>query len=92
MDLKRTKRAADCCHRIINNIYGLFTGDRFANSSNRKLKCFNSKYYCPGTSHVNAWSNDLNWLCPPISSTGSVIRHLKLCKRKGILLVPIFGH
>ena len=50
--------------RLTNNLYGPFTVDRFANNLNRKLKCFNSKYYCPGTSHVNAftgyWSNDLN--------------------------------
>ena len=80
--------------RLINNLYGPFTVDRFANNLNRKLKCFNSKYHCPGTSHVNAftddWSNDLNWLCPPISSIGSVIRHLKLCKAKGTLLVPVW--
>ena len=80
--------------RFINNLYGPFTVDRFANNLNRKLKCFNSKFYCPGTSHVNAftddWSNDLNWLCPPISSIGSVIRHLKLCKAKGALLVPVW--
>ena len=87
--------------RFINNLYEPFTVDRFANNLNRKLKCCNSKYYCPGTSHVNAftddWSNDLNWLCLPISSIGSVIRHLKLCKAKGTLLVlvghlHIFGH
>ena len=50
--------------RYINNLYGPFTVDRVANNLNRKLKCFNSKYYCPGTSHVNAftndWNNDLN--------------------------------
>ena len=61
---------------------------------NRKLKCFNSKYYCPGTSHVHAftndWNNELNWLCPAIPSIGSVIRHLKLCKAKGALLVRIW--
>ena len=50
--------------RLINNLYGPFTVNRFINNLNRKLKMFNSKYYCPGTSHVNAftddWSNDLN--------------------------------
>ena len=29
------------------------TVDRFANNLNRKLKYFNSKFYCPGTSHVH---------------------------------------
>ena len=80
--------------RFINNLYGPFTVNRFVNNLNRKLKCFNSKFYCPGTCHVNAftdgWSNDLNWLCRPISSTASVISHLKLCKAKGALLVPVW--
>ena len=81
--------------RFINNLCGSFTVDSFANNLDRKLKCFNSKVYSPGTSHVNAfaddWSNDLNWLCAPISSIGSVIRHLKLCKAKGALLVPVWS-
>ena len=76
-----------------NNLYEPFTVERFTNNLNRKLKCFNSKYYCPGTFHVNAftddWSNDLNWLCPPILSMGSAMRHLKLCKAKETLLVPV---
>ena len=75
-------------------MYGSFAVDRFANNLNGKLKCLNSKYYCPGAFHVNAftdnWSNDLNWLCPPISSIGSVIRHLKFCKGKGTFLLPVW--
>ena len=80
--------------RFINNLCGSFTVDRFADNLNKKLKCFNSKIFCPGTSHVNAftddWSSGLNWLCPPLSSIGSVIRDLKLCKAKGTLLVPVW--
>ena len=103
MDPKKTKRTRirdtdnwsidNDSFRLIDSLYGPFTVDRFTNNLNRKLKCFNSKYYCPGTSCVNAfmddWSNDLNWLCPPISSIGSVIRHLRLCKRKSTLLIPV---
>ena len=44
--------------RFINNLYGPFTVDRFVNNLNRKLRCFNSRYYCPGTSHVNAFTDD----------------------------------
>ena len=47
--------------RLIKN---LFTVNRFGNKLDRRLKCFNSKYYFPRTSQVNAytddWSNDLN--------------------------------
>ena len=64
-------------------MYGPFTVDKFANNFNQKLKCINSKFYCPGTSHVN-------WLCRLILSIGSVIHHLKLCKAKGTLFVPVW--
>ena len=33
---------------------------------------------------------DLNCLCPPVSSIGSAIRHLKFSKAKGTLLVPVW--
>ena len=79
---------------FINNFYKSFTADSFANNLKQKLKCFKSKFYCPGTSHVNEFTddmkNDLNWPCPPISSIGSVIHHLKLCKAKGALLLPVW--
>ena len=55
----------------ISNTYGPFSVDRFANNLNKKVNKFNSKHFCPGTSHVSAftddWSRDHNWLCPPIS-------------------------
>ena len=44
--------------RLINNLYGPFIVDRFANNLNQKSKCFNSNYYCPGTSYVNAFTDD----------------------------------
>ena len=79
---------------IISNKYGPFSVDRFANNLNKKVNKFNSKYFCPGTLHVNAftdeWSRDHNWLCPPISCIGSVLRHLILSKARGTLLVPIW--
>ena len=71
-----------------------FPVDRFASNLNKKVNNFNSKYFYPGTSHVNAFTNDLsrdhNWLCPPISCIGSVLRHLILCKAIVALLVPIW--
>ena len=79
---------------FINSQYGDFTVDRFADDRNKKLPTFNSRYYCPGTSHVNTftanWSGENNWLSPPISLIGSAIRHLKLCKGVGTLLVPVW--
>ena len=67
--------------------------DRFADNVNKKMKRFNSKYFCPGTNDVNAftkdWSVDNNWLCPPVSLVGATIRHFRLGKGRGTLLVPM---
>ena len=75
--------------RLINSLYGSFTVNRFANSL-----MFQLKILLPCDIYVNAfmddWSDDLNWLCPPIWSIGSEIRHLKFCKAKGTLLVRVW--
>ena len=92
--LKSNWSIDDGSFNIINNKYGPFSVDRFANNLNKKINKFNSKYFCPETSHANAftndWSRDHNWLCPPISCIGSVLRHLTLCKARGVLLVRIW--
>ena len=79
---------------FIENSFGKFTVDRFADNHNRKTEIFNSKFYCPGNSGVNAftcnWKNDFNWLCPPISLIGKSLKHLSYCRGKGVLLVPIW--
>jgi hypothetical protein len=76
----------------INSRFGPFTIDRFADDFNRKLQRFNSKYFVPGSSRVNAftadWGSENNWICPPLSLVGSVLRHMKLCKAHGTLLIP----
>ena len=40
----------------ISEIWGKLTIDRFANNENTKTEKSNSKYWCPGTSNVNAFS------------------------------------
>ena len=78
---------------IINNKYGPFSVDRFTNHLNKKVSKFNSKCFCPGASHVNAftedWSTDHNCLCFPILCMGSVLKHSNLCKARGALLASI---
>ena len=77
---------------FIHAKYGQFTIDRFADDTNRKTKSFNSKFYCPNSMGVNAFtfnlSGQFNWLCPPISLIGEVIIHTRLCKTRGVLLIP----
>ena len=59
---------------------------------NKQLNTFNSRYYCPGTAHVNCfttdWSTDNNYLCPPVSLIGSTLRQLRRCKGRGTLVIP----
>ena len=77
---------------FIQEKFGKFTIDRFSSNTNRKLDHFNSKYFCPDTGGVDAftmnWSNHFNWLCPPITLIGETLRHMKICHAKGVLLIP----
>ena len=70
----------------------VFTVDRFADDINKKVQKFNSKYFCPGTDSVDAftcdWHSEFNWLCPPIGLIGDALKHSKLCRSEGVLLIP----
>jgi len=78
--------------QYIEKTFGKFTVDRFADSRNTKVEAFNSRFYCPKTQGVNAfslnWKNEFNWLCPPTSLIIKTIKHLRTCKARGVLLVP----
>ena len=82
-------------YRRICKEFGKPTIDRFYDELNRKVEQFNSNFHCPGTSAVDAFTQDwsdtsLNWLSPPPTDQAyrQYIRHLRLCNAKGILLVP----
>ena len=78
--------------KILNNEYGPFSVDCFANFYNAKVTKFYSLYHCPNTSGVDAFTH--NWfgenvlLVPPVSAIGRALTHLRLCKAKGVLVVP----
>ena len=59
--------------------WGNITIDRFASDKNRKSKRFNSRYLCPETEGVNAfsldWSNEFNLLVPPVYLISKTIHH-----------------
>ena len=78
----------------IDDRFGKFTIDRFADNVNTKLPRFNSKYFCPNTGGVDAftedWAHENNWVCPPVSLIGSVFRHMRRCKASGTVFVPIW--
>ena len=78
----------------MDDVWGPHEVDCFACHYNRKLPLFNSKFFQPGTSGVNAFSQDWafanNWLCPPAYLTVRVVNHLKICKAVGTLIVPLW--
>ena len=75
-----------------NKIWGPFTFDRFADNNNTKCQKFNSLKDCINSLGINSfnydWSNDNNWLVPPIDLISRTILHMKECKAKGVLVVP----
>ena len=76
----------------VNELWGPHTIDRFANSTNTKLQRFNSKFLCPNTEHVDAfttsWEGENNYLVPPVSAIPKVIAHLRSCRANGTLIAP----
>ena len=86
---------------LIEGLWGPHTFDRFACSSNCKVHKFNSRFWCRGTSGVDAfcqdWSSDNNYLCPPVSLIVYTLKKLRNVKGAVPLSLlngrrPIFGH
>ena len=81
---------------ILNENWGPISIDRFADQQNTKLTRFNSKYHCPKSEGVDAftkdWSNQINLLVPPVFLIPKTIRHLLTSKKGtvGILVAPLW--
>ena len=79
---------------ILEQRWGKISIDRFASDINRKSKRFNSRYLCPETEGINAfsfdWSNEVNLLVPPTYLIPRAIKHFlkSLTKSKAILIYP----
>ena len=75
----------------MNEIWGIYTIDRFANSINAKLSRFNSLLCNVKTEAVDAfsqnWSGDNNWQVPPNYAVIRTVKHLIACKAKGTLII-----
>ena len=68
------------------------TVDRFASFHNWQLQRYNSRFWNPDTEAVDAftcsWSEENDWLCPPILLIPRVIRHAQRTWAIGTLVVP----
>ena len=66
--------------------------DRFANHENTQLPRFNSRFWCPGTEAVDAfsvsWAGENNWLVPPIFLIPKVLNHMVALGGRATLVVP----
>ena len=73
---------------------GTLNADRFASYKNSKYSRFNSKYLCLSTYAVGSfsedWSNEANWLVPPIYFLPKCLTHFALSTSEttGILMLP----
>ena len=78
--------------KFLNHVWGPFTIDRFADSNNTKLIKFNSKFWSPNSSGVDAfaysWVGENNWLVPPIYLITRCLRYIQHRRVKATLIVP----
>ena len=79
---------------ILDSRWGPLTIDCFSNDYNAKLKRFYSLFNSPGSAGVDAFSFDWHvencLLVPPVCVVGATLHHLKLCKGRGVLVVPFW--
>ena len=71
--------------------WGPHSVERFANHENTQLPCFNSRFWCPGTEVVDAfsfsWVGANNWLVPPIFLIPKVLNRMVALGGCGTLVV-----
>ena len=64
----------------------------FGNHENTHLPHFNSRFWCPGTEAVDAfsvsWAGENNWLVPPIFLIPTILNHMVALGGRGTLVVP----
>ena len=77
--------------QLLSSFWGPFDIDRMADRNNTQLKCFNSKFWCPGTEAIDCftqnWSHCNNWVCPPPALLLSVLKYMAFWKASGVLVV-----
>lgn len=76
----------------VNNRWGPFSIDLFANHRNSKCVRFYSRFYVPGTCGVDAlkfcWINEKCWSVPPLNLVAPFLFHFEKFGTKSVLIVP----
>lgn len=85
---------SDDLFNLLSKCWGPFTVDRFSSDYNAKCEIFNSRWWCPGTSGIDAfnqiWSFDNNWLVPPPRLIPKVVSKLIDEKASATMIVPFW--
>ena len=72
--------------------WGPHSVDGFANHKNTQLPRFNSRFSCPGTEAVDAfsvsWAGENNWLVPPTFLIPKVLKQIVALGGRATLVVP----
>ncbi len=80
--------------RYLDQKWGPFTVDRFANWKNAKTDRYNALFWNPRCEAVDAftqdWSMENNWVVPPIYLIATVLQHARACRSSGTLIAPLW--
>lgn len=78
--------------RILDQLWGPHTFDRFASATNNQCSKFCSRFWCPASAGVDAfaynWGGENNWVSAPFALLGRVMVHMKACQAVGTVIVP----
>jgi hypothetical protein len=78
--------------KFMNNKFGPFSIDLFASNLSHQTQKFYSKYWCQGTSGVDAfafdWGKETCWVVPPPVLIPRVLRHMQSCQAEGVMIIP----
>ena len=78
----------------IDHLWGPHNVDCFAHIDNTQLPVFYSRFWCPGSAAVDAftvnWSGNVNWLVPPFHLISRTVKLARECGAVGSLLVPVW--
>ena len=76
----------------LDTLWGPHTYDRFASDYNTKCKLFSSRWWCPGTAAIDAfsisWNEHNSWLVPPPRLISKCLKKLVHDGGRGTLIDP----
>ncbi len=77
---------------ILEEKYGPFSIDLFADETNHRVKKFYSDFWSPSSSGVNAfahsWDYETCYACPPVNQVLKTIKKFLMSSCGGVLIVP----